>query len=387
MSADRNVQSPPPLRGPNPVPLKHRWSVGHNYLAGITTGDWLRLLRENHFAVDPVYWHRAVFITLASLMNSVSRRKEKRLFDAAVAPVTVPPPLFVIGHWRTGTTHLHNLLAQDSDQFAYANTYQVVNPHTFLGTEEVNARRFAWLVPPKRPMDNMAMSFQTPQEDEFAPCLMSLRSLYLGISFARREEHYARYLTFRDASREDVEAWKAGLVWFLKKLTFKYHRPLVLKSPPHTARIRLLLEMFPDARFVHIHRNPYTVFQSFRHYFDTAMWHTYLQRPDLPGIDDRIIHRYNVLYDAFFAERSLIPRGRFHDVSFEQLERNPMGEMQRLYDTLNLAGFETFRPTLRRYVDSLADYRKNEFHPLEPVERAKIARAWQRSFDEWHYPV
>ncbi len=367
--------------------LKHRWSVGHNYLAGITAGDWLRLLRENHFAVDPVYWHRAGFITLASLMNSVYRRREERLFDAAVAAVTVPPPLFVLGHWRTGTTHLHNLLAQDRNQFAFANTYQVVNPHTFLGTEDVNARRFAWLVPPKRPMDNVAMSFQAPQEDEFAPCLMSLRSLYLGISFARREEYYARYLTFRDVPREDVEAWKAALVWFLKKLTFKYHRPLVLKSPPHTARIRLLLEMFPGARFVHIHRNPYTVFQSFRHYFDTAMWHTYLQRPDLTGIDDRIIHRYNVLYDAFFAERSLIPKGHFHEVCFEQLERNPIGEMQTLYDTLNLAGFATFRPTLQRYVDSLAGYRKNEFSELEPVDRATIGHAWRRSFDEWHYPV
>lgn len=369
------------------VQLKHRWSIGHNYLAGITTGDWVRLLRENDFAVDPVYWHRAAFITLTSLMNSVYRRKEERLFNDQVAAVEVAPPLFVIGHWRTGTTHLHNLLAQDSAQFGYANTYQVVNPHTFLCTEERNARRFAWLVPPKRPMDNMAMSFQSPQEDEFAPCLMSLRSLYLGISFARREEHYDRYLTFRGVPDEDVEAWKAAFVWFLKKLTLKYRRPLVLKSPPHTARIRLLLEMFPGARFVHIHRNPYTVFQSFRHYFDTAMWHTYLQRPDVQRIDERIVRLYQVLHDAFFEERGLIPAGRFHEVGFEQLERDPMGEMQRLYERLNLQGFDTFRPKLQNYVDSLAGYRKNEFNELEPAWRSKIARAWQRSFDEWNYPV
>lgn len=369
------------------APLKHRWSVGHNYLAGITAGDWWRLLRENQFAVDPVYWHRAAFISLASVMNAVQRRQEERQFDAQVAPVQVPPPLFVIGHWRTGTTHLHNLLAQDTDQFAFANTYQVVNPHTFLSTESVNARRFAWLVPPKRPMDNVALSFQSPQEDEFAPCLMSLRSLYLGISFTRREDHYARYLSFQDASPEDVAAWKRAFLWFLKKLTFKYGRPLVLKSPPHTARIRLLLELFPDARFVHIHRDPYTVFQSFRHYFDTAMWHTYLQRPDVPGINDRILQRYNRLYDAFFAERNLIPPGHFHEIRFEHLERNPLGEMQQLYEKLNLGGFERFRPRLQRYVDSLADYRKNEFPELEPAWRRKVAQAWQRSFDVWQYPT
>ena len=320
-------------------------------------------------------------------MNSAYRRKEENLFDASVAKAKIESPLFILGHWRTGTTHLHNLLAQDTDQFAYSNTYQVVNPHTFLCTEETNTRRFARLVPPKRPMDNMALSFQAPQEDEFAPCLMSLRSLYLGISFARREQHYSRYLTFRDVPRVELEEWKTAFTWFLKKLTFKYHRPLVLKSPPHTARIRQLLEMFPDARFVHIHRNPYTVFQSFRHYFDTATWYSYLQRPDVTGIDDRILRRYNVLFDAFFAERNLIPEGRFHEIAFESLERDPMGEMEELYQKLDLAGFDQLRPKLQRYVDSLSNYRKNQFVELDPLMRRKVATAWERSFEEWRYPL
>jgi len=261
--------------------LKHRWSLGNNYLAGITAGDWWRLLRENHFSVDPEYWHRAAFVTLASCMNSFYRREEERLFSSRVRATEIAPPLFVLGHWRSGTTHLHNLLAQDNNQFAHANTYQVVNPHTFLSTEQANTRRFAWMVPKTRPMDNMALDFQAPQEDEFAPCLMSLHSLYLGISFPRREEHYARYLTFEDVPPAEIEQWKSAFVEFMRKLSFKYHRPLVLKSPPHTARIRILLDLFPDARFVFIHRDPYQVFQSCRHYFDTATWFTYLQRPDL----------------------------------------------------------------------------------------------------------
>ena len=118
-------------------------------------------------------------------MNSLFRRKEERVFGERIAATTIQPPLFILGHWRSGTTHLHNLLARDTRQFAFANTYQVVNPHTFLCTEEANTRRFAWMVPKTRPMDEMELNFQLPQEDEFAPCLMSLRSLYLGISFPR----------------------------------------------------------------------------------------------------------------------------------------------------------------------------------------------------------
>lgn len=365
--------------------LKNRWSVNHNYLGGICASEWWSLLRENHFAVDPAYWHRAAFITLTSLANSALRRNERREYDQAIEAADIQPPLFILGHWRSGTTLLHYLLAQDSEQFAFPNTYQVINPQTFLTSEERNTRRFAWLVPKTRPMDNMALSFQTPQEDEFAPCLMTLRSLYLGISFPTREHYYSRYLTFRDVPKAEIDAWKNALRWFLKKLTLKYNRPLLLKSPPHTARIRLLLEMFPEARFVHIHRNPYTVFQSFRHYFDTALWYTYLQRPDVAGIDAGILRRYTLLYDAFFEERHLIPKGRLHEVCFEDLERAPVQEISHLYDRLGLSGFANFKPKLQAYVDSLAGYRKNEFTELAPSLRARIGHQWRRSFEEWGY--
>jgi hypothetical protein len=364
--------------------LKHRWSIGNNYLAGITTGDWVRLLRDNDFAVDPAYWHRAAFITLASGMNSFFRWKEEGQFGQQVSETEIPPPLFILGHWRSGTTHLHNLLSHDP-QFAFANTYQVVNPHTFLTTEEANTRRFAWMVPKTRPMDAMELSFQTPQEDEFAPCLMSLRSLYLGISFPRAEDDYARYLTFENVPQHEIDEWKAAFVTFVRKLTFKYRRPLVLKSPPHTARIRLLLEMFPDARFVHIHRHPHEVFRSCRHYHDTAVWYSYLQKPDTSLNDDRIIRRYSAVHEAFFAQRGLIAPERFHETSFDELEQDPHGTVRTIYQKLGLAGFEAFEPELRRYIGTLKDYRKNRFDDLEPAIRERLASEWKRSFDEWNY--
>jgi hypothetical protein len=368
------------------VALKNRWSLSHNYLAGITAGAWWRLLRANRFGVDPAYWHRAAFITLTSFVNSYYRRREKHRFATEIEHVQITkPPVFILGHWRSGTTLLHNLLAQDTAQFAFANTYQVVNPHTFLSTEERNTRRFAALLPSKRPMDNMELGFHTPQEDEFAPLLATLYSLYLGISFPRREAYYSKYLSFERVPQAEIDEWKAAFLWFCKKLTWKYGRALVLKSPPHTARVRLLLEVFPEARFVHICRNPFDVFQSQRHYFDTAMWYTYLQRPDVDAIDDGILTRYTALYDAYFKDRTRIPRGRLHEVRFEDLERDPVEEMRALYNFLGLAGFDEFEPKLRAYVESLAGYRKNEFPPLDESMRRRVAHAWERSFREWEY--
>jgi hypothetical protein len=368
--------------------LKHRWSIGHNYLAGITAGDWWRLLRENRFAVSPAYWHRAVFITLTSLVNSHYWRKERRQYEKSIDEVCITaPPLFILGHWRSGTTLLHYLFAQDKAQFHFANTYQVVNPRTFLTTEADMTRRFARLVPPTRPMDNMEMSFASPQEDEFAPLLLTFCSPYLGISFPRRTDHYSRYLTFREASDEEVERWKAAFVWFCKKLCLNKRTALLLKSPAHTARIRLLLEMFPDARFVHIHRDPYRVFQSQRHFFDTAIWYTYLQKPDTETIDDGILERYRMMYDSFFEDLRLIPRDRYHEVRFADLERDPIDVMRNIYEGLSLPGFDAVQPALESYVASLAGYRKNPFAVLDSASRKLVAARWKRNFDRWDYPI
>ncbi len=363
--------------------LKHRWSVGHNYLAGITAGDWWRLLRANGFAVDAVYWHRAAVVTALSAVNAVHRWRERR-FDAAIAATPLAgPPLFVLGHWRSGTTHLHNLLAQDTIHFAYANTYQVINPHTFLTTEALNTRLFAGLLPDTRPMDNVALSFRSPQEDEFAPLLMTGLSPYLGVAFPRRDDGYAPYLSFRDAPPDDVETWARAFTWFLKKLTFKYRRRLVLKSPTHTARVRLLLRLFPDARFVHIHRHPYEVFQSFRHYYDTAMWFTYLQRPDLDAIDGKILRRYTALHDALFDDVPRIPAGQFHEVRYDDLERDPVEVLRGTYQALDLGDFTAAEPAIRAYLGTVRGYEKNQFPPLEPEWKARVAAEWRRSFECW----
>lgn len=367
--------------------LKHRWSLGHNYLAGITAGSWWQLLRENSFAVSPAYWHRAAFISLSSVLNSWHARTERQRFGSAIAATKIHPrPIFILGHWRSGTTHLHNLLALD-ERYAFANTYQVVNPATFLTTEEVRSKRFAWMVPAKRLMDNMALSFQSPQEEEFAPALLTLRSLYVGMSFPRHMAHYERFLTFDDAPPEDREAWKSAHLEFSRKLSFKFGgRPLLLKSPPNTARVRMLLELFPEARFIHIHRSPYEVYQSHLKFYDTVLWYTYLQRPNRAVLSDEILARYQATFAAFFRDQPLIPAGQFHEVAFADLERNPLGEMERIYRALDLGAFDAVQPKLAAYTASLRDYEKNKFTPLDPATRSRVQAAAGPCFDRWGYP-
>jgi hypothetical protein len=369
------------------TPAEPRWGFWHSILGGLTAADWRRLLRENRFAIDPVYWHRAGFLTLVSLINSRLRRRQEDLYGPAIEAARITEsPLFILGHWRSGTTHLHNLLAQDTEQFAFPNSFQVCHPHTFLYTEEEVKRRFGGVLPRNRPQDNVEIRLDTPQEDEFALLLTTLRSPYLGMFvFPRHEERYAGYLTFRSVPKWEIQEWKRAFLRFLQQVTLKHGRALVLKSPTHTARVRLLLELFPNARFVHIHRHPHAVFQSSRRLFESLPPMHLLQRLDTRTLDDGILRRCTQMYDAFFEDRALIPAGQFHEVRFEDLEADPVGQMRSLYEGLGLSGFERLKPKLEQYVSSLSSYKKNRFGELEPSLRGKIRTAWERSFDAWGY--
>lgn len=358
--------------------------LGPGVLGGVTLGNWVRLLRENHFAIAPSCWLRALGICYHSCHNSLMARYENWHYGPKLKDVTVPPPLFLLGHWRSGTTHLHNLLTVD-ERFAFPNNYQTFFPATFLTTERVNARILDFLIPKRRPMDNIEWNMLSPQEDEFALCASTFKSPCMGWVFPHLRDHYDKYLTFQDVPQQEITQWQEALMRFLKKLTWKYGRPLVLKSPPHTCRIKLLLQIFPDAKFVHIHRNPFAVFPSSKRTFEICCELHRLQNPRLEDFDEWILRQYRQMYDVFFAERGLIPKANLHEVCYEELELNPMGEVRGIYEALNLPDFERVEPALRRYVDSLAGYKKNEFPELPAALRSQIATRWRPCFEEWGY--
>ena len=344
------------------------------------------MLRANGFSIDLPFWPRATAITAASFYNSATGLFETVRYGRRLKNIEVESPLFVLGVWRSGTTHLQNLLCKDH-RFGYANYFQVVFPNSFLCTEAYTRKILQLCMPNSRLQDNVFVSPTEPAEDEVATSIMTQRSMLMSWMFFRNQSFYDRFLTFEDATEDEIANWQAALLLFLKKLTLKYQRPLVLKSPGHTGRIRLLLEMFPDAKFVNIVRNPYDVYQSSEHTFRTVASMTALQRPDLKNIEDRNIRQYAELCDAYIKERSLIPKGNLHEVRFEDLEKAPLNEMEKIYQALDLPDFEEIREELSEYIEGLQGYQRNRFQELPEKLRARIAREWRRSFEEWGYDV
>jgi hypothetical protein len=261
----------------------------------------------------------------------------------------------------------------------------VFYPRTFFLARWINQPLMAAALPPTRPQDNVRLSMAVPQEDEFAIANLCGCSFALAWAFGRNRSYYERFMTLRAASADEVRRWQESLLYFAQKLTLKTRKRLVFKSPAHTGRIKRVLEVFPDARFIHIRRHPHDVYRSTVHTIRKVYPWWALQRPDFSRLEEHAIVEYRELYDAYFEEQPLIPAGRFHELAYEDLEREPMETMRRAYAALELPEFAAVEPRLRSYLQQERSYRKNEFAPLADDVRQQLATEWRRCFEKWGY--
>ncbi len=337
---------------------------------------WLRLLARNRLAVSPRHLYIAAVVTAVSIGHTVLRRLQDAWLGSRLERAPLPPdPLFIVGHWRTGTTLLHEMLILD-ERHTYPNTYQCLAPHHFLLTEPLFTRIFRWLLPAHRPMDNMPAGWDRPQEDEFALCMLGQPSPYLTIAFPNHPPQDQDALDVETLPPRARAEWKRTFVAFLRRLAYRDPRRLVLKSPTHSFRIPTLLELFPDARFVHIVRNPYVVFSSTVNLWKTLYETHGLQKPTFAGLEDHVFGTFTHLYNRLEMAKPRIPPGRFHELHYEDLIANPLGQMRRLYDALELGGFDRFRPRLEQYLAANAGYQTNRYPQLSPHLRAEITLRW-----------
>lgn len=363
-----------PLTVPSSAKPAKQWAP--RVWEGADYFSWLRLLVQNRFAVQPPFWYIAAIASCVTFGQTVLRWLQHALHGDAVARTRLAgPPLFVLGHWRTGTTLLHELLILD-ERFTSPTTLQCFVPCNFLLTEDVMKRYGNIFLPDKRPMDNMAAGWDRPQEDEFALALLGAPSPYFDFAFPHRPPLFPGSLDLSGLTASQRRKWKTTFVRFLKAVTYRDPRRLVLKSPPHTARLPVLLELFPDAKFVHIRRDPYTLFASTLKLWKAMAEKHGLQRPDTSAAaEEKVFADFELIHRRYEEGKRLIPAGHLVEVRYEELIADMPGVVKGVYDGLNLSGFEAVRPKLEAYVAGARNYEANR-HSLTAEQKARIAARW-----------
>lgn len=357
-------------------------------LSPFVLGDHNVLLDEcRRRGVDRSHRLRAAYIHTLSRLFAPLRWIENTYYREQVSTTPIEhPPIFVLGHWRSGTTHLHNLFTQDP-QFAY-----ISNLHTATASAFFSFARFLhplanWISPTiRRPMDNVTMTAVTPQEEEFALCGLSPYAMYFHWLYPRSTVEYVRkYVLFEGVSPAVVSEWKRTYHYVLQQAT-RYHqgKRLVLKNPPNTGRLSVLRALYPDAKFVFIHRDPYTVMQSTRKLYEVILGGFQLQDISAAEIDEIILTVYEEMMRRYLRDRADIPANQLCEVSFADLETDAMGVMASIYQQLELPGWGAAEPLVSEYLAGQAGYQKNRFADDEALIEMVNAR-WGFAFEAFGY--
>lgn len=361
---------------------------------GMTAGTWFRFLARHGFRVSPGSAPRALGMSILSLVSSVPAFVQRRRHGAEIAAEPLPMPVFIVGHWRSGTTFLHELLATDRRFIAPTSLECFATDHFLRWGRAL--RRLDFMMPKRRPMDDMALGWDHPQEDEFALMAMGQRSPYEVMAFPNDRASVVEHLHVDEWPAIGRDAWAAALLTFMKRVAVGRRwaaapntpAPLwfLLKSPTHTARIGFLRRTFPGARFIHISRDPNRLYTSSERLWRETIRSQGLQRPQLDGGDNPlssfILNSLPELYRNFDRDVADMPDGTLATVRYEDLVRDPEREVTRIRVELGLG--EPDHPALRQHLAGVGGYRTNP-HAIDPQRAAEIRARWAWYFERFGY--
>lgn len=364
------------------------FNITYEPLAGSTFTNLVRLIAQNHFRIDPIGIPRILYSAAMSLALSPLNIYEKKWFERKEKNIKInKPPIFIIGHWRTGSTYLHNLLSQDS-RFGYPTTLQTVAPAVFLKFKKLVKSIVDASLPATRPQDNVKMGSDLPQEEEYALGNLSPFSFYNGWCFPKNIEEYNKYIDLKNTSKETIKEFKKIYLNFIKKVTY-YHqgKRLVLKNPSNTARIKILLEMFPRAKFIYIYRNPYHVYLSMKRNIEKEMvLYTLQNPPKWEKFEKEMVDLYKRMFKKYFKGKKLILKENIVEVKYEEFIKKPLQEIKRIYRKLDLKKFEENKERFKEYIESQSDI-KTAKYSIDKKLKKRIYKQLHETIDLWGYDI
>jgi omega-hydroxy-beta-dihydromenaquinone-9 sulfotransferase len=349
-------------------------------------------------------WSRPAFnLNLAAWRNIRSRRREpidralelrfyltgsmlsalgtlqQRLYRRTLGQLELKPPLFLVGHWRSGTTLLHELLALD-ESFAAPSTYACFNPHHFL----LARHRAPSLNRAVRPTGDITIAATSPQEEEFALLCMGATSPYEAFMFP------SALLQFEALCDPDLfeptqqQAWNDAITWMLKATACVHgaDKRLLVKSPANSFRVPRLSTLFPGAKFIRLVREPCAVFVSTLSLWQ-AMWERYALAAPLAQevLVDRIFETRLALEQRLKGSIRNLPADRLATVRYEEMVADPCGTIERLYERLALGDPSSMLPRVRAYMARNPRSVPRSTEDWRPLVQAR----WPEMFDEFDY--
>lgn len=354
-------------------------------LMGADVRTLVRSLTE-YGGVPPRNWlHLAAFLAAAIARSPITLLERLLQNPSSDSVDTASEPVFIVGHWRSGTTHLHNLLSR-SPEFGIITPLASGLPNELLTLATWLRPLLEKGLPEDRGVDRVAVTPDSPQEDEIPLANMQPYSVFHACYYPKHfQQRFQEGVFFEGVSEWDQSHWERQALRFYRKVQRHQHGlPPLIKNPVYTARINRLLKIWPKARFIHIYRNPYVVYASTVHYFRKLLPEMALQDFSHLDIEALVLDIYPRMMSALDQESTHLPPHRFTHVRFEDLETNPLEILESLHAQLGIPSWDRTRDNLRAYLEELKSYKKNRF-TLSTAVCEKVEQHWAPWIQRWGY--
>ncbi len=273
----------------------------------------------------------SAIITLLSVFDRIRYSWLKKSYKS------IEPPIFVLGHWRSGTTLLHNFMCLDP-KAGYTTTYHTVFPQNIFGLQRLLKRAMHKAMPTHRPHDGLPIHPDNPQEEEFALSHISSQGFYNWFYFAKNRKEFLETLNnWEGLSAEKRQSWLLTYDTLVKRsLLDTGKKRYVSKNPANTFRIPQLLKLYPNAKFVYIYRNPYEVYPSSFGFFKSVISTIGFHDISDAEIKEFVLMVFRQLVDKYEKDRSLIKKENLIEIRYEDFIKSPASYLKQIYTQLEL---------------------------------------------------
>jgi len=341
--------------------IKEYYMESAYFVTGISTSKLLKLVGRNGISFQPKYMKRFGFLFYSSLWTSVMTVLERLQYAKTIKEKSyTDDPVIIVGHWRSGSTYLHQLLNMCPHLVA-PNLFQIGTPDSFLSSRKILEPFIRLYMRPKRTVDNVAISIDEPQEDEFALFRMTTFSPIERLIFPSSSDYFLKdddtFLPPKDMEKQ----WQDSLYTFCKKLYIESGKRIVLKNPFHSMRIPHLRKLFPKAKFIHIYRNPLSVIPS-----TVRMWTIVGQQNALrdnftPPSLGQVVDVYGKIMSKMRKDLDALPKEDSCEIRFECMEKNPVKSVKNICQFLDIPFTKDYGKNLHAFLESTKNYRKNKY--------------------------
>ncbi|MEA3460863.1 MAG: sulfotransferase [Bacteroidota bacterium] len=354
-------------------------------LAGSSVPVLFRVLRGNRVA--PRYYFKVWVTKFFVLISSAFHWIDRLVFNKKLKKYTFKQsPIFIIGFWRSGTTFLHNLLTNVPDT-GFVSTYHAVFPNN-LKSAWLFKTFMRLLMPKKRWGDDVKMSVNHPQEDEYALSNITHRSFYHFFYFpSSHRSLYTRYIRFESLSADEEDEWKLDYrKMVIKALLSTSGTQAILKNPVNTGRMLKLLEIFPGAHFIFLIRNPVLVYLSAKKFFSALFPSVNLEKFSREQISQMILDVYVRLLHDYLADKKHLPPGSIIEIRYEELQESPIEELEKIYNEFGFSNFQEVLPVYREFLETQKEHRV-DVYTMDKKELDHVLSKLDFAMKHWGYEL